>query len=118
MLVCLYVDRLLIGRYLFSFVFLRYKPVHAFCCYYAMVVCSGLFFCLEVISILRKQEQAANDTKEFLKASGLKSKYVAAKVGIDEQSFSKFINHRMALSERQLMLLETYKDEYRQLNGV
>ena len=58
-----------------------------------------------------EQSNVADDTREFLKDSGLKSKYVAAKVGIDEQSFSKFLNHKLALSERQLLLLEKYKTE-------
>lgn len=56
--------------------------------------------------MLLEQEHMADNTREFLKQCGLKAKFVAEQVVIDEQTFSKFVNHRVALSNNQLTALQ------------
>ena len=67
--------------------------------------------------MLIKQQSIADETREFLNHWGLKAKYVAEQVCIDKQTFSKFINHRIALSERQLLVLKQYMDDYEYRNS-
>lgn len=68
--------------------------------------------------MLIKQKTIADETKCFLNISGLKAKFVAEQVGIDEQTFSKFVNHRLALSNAQLATLINYVNEYKQRNKL
>lgn len=67
--------------------------------------------------MLIKQQSIADETREFLNHWGLKAKYVAEQVCIDKQTFSKFINHRIALSGRQLLVLKQYMDDYEYRNS-
>ena len=68
--------------------------------------------------MLIKQKAIANETKCFLHDSGLKARYVAERVGIHEQTFSKFVNNRVTLSDRQLKSLSNYMDDYKQRNDL
>lgn len=68
------------------------------------------------MTYLSMQCGVADETREFLHCWGLKSKYVAAKVGIDEQSFSKFLNHKLALSDNQMKRLNAYMVDYKRRN--
>lgn len=62
--------------------------------------------------MLTEQEELANRTKTFLDSWGLKAKYVAEVCSIHEKTFSKFVNHRIALSRPQIMRLTGYISEY------
>lgn len=67
--------------------------------------------------MLIKQQSIADETRDFLNHWGLKAKYVAEQVCIDKQTFSKFVNHRIALSERQLLALKQYINDYEHRNS-
>lgn len=67
---------------------------------------------------LLEQERAADETREFLTASGLKAKFVAEQVEIDRQTFSKFMCHRLSLSQNQLTALQNYMSDYRHRNNL
>lgn len=62
--------------------------------------------------MLIKQQAIADETRDFLNHWGLKAKYVAEQVSIDKQTFSKFVNHRIALSGNQLLSLRQYMNDY------
>ena len=68
--------------------------------------------------MLLEQERAADETREFLSQSGLKAKFVAEQIRIDRYSLSKFINHRLALSQNQLFALQNFMSDYRQRNSL
>lgn len=67
--------------------------------------------------MLREQEQLAAETREFLSRWGLKAKYVAEQVQIDEKSFSKFVNHKLALPDYQVLQLRNYVEDYERRNA-
>lgn len=62
--------------------------------------------------MLLEQEAVAEQTREFLVHWGLKSKFVAATCGISPNILSKFLNHKIALSNNQLNRLVTYMESY------
>lgn len=63
-----------------------------------------------------EQCNIAEKTKDFLQCWGLKGKFVAAKCYIPEQIFSRFVNHKLALTENQLKRLMEYMADYEQRN--
>ncbi len=56
-------------------------------------------------------------TQKFLEKWGLKQKYVASVCKISETDISKFLNGKMALSEKQLDRLLTYETDYIRRNS-
>lgn len=52
--------------------------------------------------MLLEQEAVAEQTKAFLVCWGLKAKFVAGTCGISPNILSKFLNHKVALSNKQL----------------
>lgn len=67
--------------------------------------------------MLQKQEQLATEVREFLGKWGLKAKFVAERAQIDEQSFSKFVNHKLALPDYQIAQLKAYIQDYERRNA-
>ena len=82
------------------------------------IVCAGFIFLQWGEWMLLEQERAADETREFLSQSGLKAKFVAEQIRIDRQSLSKFMNHRLALSQNQLFALQNFMNDYRQRNNL
>lgn len=69
--------------------------------------------------MLLEQEKLANETRAFLENYGLKGKYVAGKCGLCPHILSKFINHKIALSQNQLNRLVSFIEEYqRRMNSI
>lgn len=62
--------------------------------------------------MLHEQENLADETKSFLIRWGLKSRYVAEVCDIPERTLSRFVNHKLALSDMQLARLEYYIADY------
>lgn len=70
------------------------------------VVYAGFLFCHEGDGkMLLEQEAVAEQTKAFLVRWGLKAKYVAKVCGISEKTFSRFLNHKLALSKDHIIQL-------------
>lgn len=67
--------------------------------------------------MLQEQESIANATKTFLEKWGLKNMYVAKVCGISEQTLSRFVNHRIALSSERLGRLAKYMADYEKRNS-
>ena len=63
-----------------------------------------------------EQSNVADDTREFLQRWGLKGKFVAATCYIPEQIFSRFVNHKLALTSNQLKRLMEYMADYERRN--
>lgn len=63
-----------------------------------------------------EQCNVAEKAKDFLQRWGLKGKFVAATCYIPERIFSRFLNHKTALSSKQLQRLENYMEDYEQRN--
>ena len=59
-----------------------------------------------------EQEKVVNDIVNFLERWGLKQKYVACQCNIKETIFSKFLNHKLALSRNQLLRVNDYMNNY------
>lgn len=68
--------------------------------------------------MLLEQEAVAEQTKAFLVCWGLKAKFVAGTCGISPNILSKFLNHKVALSNKQLNRLTTYMENYILRNDV
>lgn len=68
--------------------------------------------------MLLEQECVAEQTREFLGRWGLKAKYVAKVCGISEKTFSRFLNHKLALSQNHIFQLNNYIENYEQRNSV
>ncbi len=64
-----------------------------------------------------EQSKHMKATNQFLERWGLKQKYVACVCKISETDFSKFLNGKMALSEKQLNRLLTYETDYIRRNS-
>lgn len=67
--------------------------------------------------MLRDQTEVADRTRLFLQSWGLKGRFVAEQVDIGEKTFSRFINHKLALSNDLLRKLISYMDDYEQRNS-
>lgn len=67
--------------------------------------------------MLLEQEALANETRTFLKRWGLKGIYVAEICEIHFKTFSRFLNHKVVLSQPQMMRLVSYMNEYQARNG-
>lgn len=63
-----------------------------------------------------EQSNVADKTRDFLQCWGLKGKFVAATCYIPERIFSRFLNHKTALTSNQLKRLESYMDDYERRN--
>lgn len=59
----------------------------------------------------------ATDTKNTLEKFGLKQQYVAERCEISEAVFSKFLNGKAALNEKQLECVVTYIKDYVRRNS-
>ena len=67
--------------------------------------------------MLLEQQTIAEQTRDFLVRWGLKSKYVAKVCGISEKTFSRFLNHKLALSQNHICQLTNYIEEYERRNN-
>lgn len=68
--------------------------------------------------MLLEQEAVAEQTKAFLVCWGLKVKFVAGICGISPNILSKFLNHKVALSNKQLHRLTAYMEDYILRNDI
>ena len=68
--------------------------------------------------MLLEQKCIADQTRDFLMRWGLKSKYVAKVCGISEKTFSRFLNHKLALSQNHIYKLSDYIENYERRNNV
>lgn len=64
-----------------------------------------------------EQYSAAEKTKAFLTRWGLKSKFVAEACQIPETAFSKFLNNKAALTDKQVERITAYVDDYVRRNS-
>lgn len=67
--------------------------------------------------MLLEQEALAEETRAFLKRWGLKGIYVSEVCDIHFKTFSRFLNHKMVLSQPQMVRLKTYMYEYQKRNS-
>ena len=65
----------------------------------------------------QEQVNIANATKAFMEKWGLKNMYVAKVGGISDQTLSRFVNHRIALSSERLGILAKYMEDYERRNS-
>lgn len=68
--------------------------------------------------MLLEQEAVAEQTREFLLRWGLKARFVAKVCGISEKTFSRFLNHKLALSQNHICQLKSYIEDYERRNTV
>ena len=62
--------------------------------------------------MLLEQKAIAEQVREFLGHWGLKAKFVANTCGISPNILSKFLNHRVTISNNQLNRLVLYMESY------
>ena len=67
--------------------------------------------------MLLEQEALAEETRVFLKRWGLKGIYVSEVCEIHFKTFSRFLNHKVALSQPQMVRLKAYMHEYQKRNS-
>lgn len=67
--------------------------------------------------MLLEQQAIAEEVKEFLKRWGLKSCFVAEVCAIHPNTLSRFVNHRIVLSDNQLVRLRFYMTDYEMRNS-
>ena len=68
-------------------------------------------------TMLTRQDHIANETKAFLQRWGLKQKYVASVCRISPKVLSEFVNHKLALSNKQMDSLTGYILDYERRNS-
>lgn len=66
---------------------------------------------------IQEQEPLVKRTNEFIEKYGIKKKWLAGKVKIDEQKFSYFCNSRFALSFNQYNNLVDFLNKYEKYMG-
>lgn len=66
---------------------------------------------------IQEQEPLIKRTNEFIEKYGIKKKWLAGKVKIDEQKFSYFCNSRFALSFKQYNNLVDFLNKYEKYMG-
>lgn len=67
--------------------------------------------------MLLEQEALAEETRAFLKRWGLKGIFVSEVCEIHFKTFSRFLNHKIVLSQAQVERLETYMNDYQKRNS-
>lgn len=67
--------------------------------------------------MLLEQQAIADELREFLKQWGLKSCFVAGVCAIHPNTLSRFTNHKVALSDNQLVRLHQYMVDYEKRNS-
>lgn len=66
--------------------------------------------------MLSEQEALADETRAFLKRWGLKGIFVSYVCQIHFKTFSRFLNHKIALSDAQVGRLREYMSDYQKRN--
>lgn len=61
---------------------------------------------------LEEQMLIADETIAFLNIHGLKAKHIANKICVKEYILSRFVNHKLVLTEKQLTRLKNYMSDY------
>lgn len=66
--------------------------------------------------MLSEQEALADEARAFLKRWGLKGIFVSDVCQIHFKTFSRFLNHKIALSDAQVGRLREYMSDYQKRN--
>lgn len=68
--------------------------------------------------MIEQQMSVASRVKDFLTRSGLKARFVASQIGVDERTFSRFVHHKTILDNDRYGQLVDYIDNYQRRNGI